>query len=506
MSLRAYASGVWREAIPDFSWRRTADLRQEALIGVFGAVLVIPQAITFAFLAGLPPQYGLYCAVFVALASSLFGSSPILGGPNTAVSILLCLAILPFAGRGSPLYTDYILLLSLMVGLIQLLIWLLRGAEFFRYFSPAAISGIKIGVGILLVTSSLEGAFGLSPLSTSFLYEKYYVVFASWGELVNPYSATISAVTLLGGLLLHRRWPRTYIIIAMGLGYAVGAVIDGVVGPVASEVEMLGRVSFQALPLTLPKFSLEYLLVMAEVLPQAVAIAVIGLAQSLVIARDLRTHGAGRIDLSREVFAQGMANALGPFFSAFAGSGSFNRTSVAMDMGAKTPLSGIVSAIAVAVLAWSLGPLLTRLPMPVVAGVLALVVFGMIQDRDAGRQLKNRIDGTVMLITVLTVAFLGLGAGILVAALASVGFFIASVSRVDLVIVREETFERVTVSGNLFFASLDALTGHLRESPATHTVLDLRRVPYCDTAALSMIESIRQERLDRGGRLDVEMR
>ena len=93
MSLRGYASALWREATPDFSWRRTADLRQETLIGLVGAVLVIPQAITFAFLAGLPPQYGLYCAVFVALISSLFGSSPILGGPNTAVSILLSLAI-----------------------------------------------------------------------------------------------------------------------------------------------------------------------------------------------------------------------------------------------------------------------------------------------------------------------------------------------------------------------------------------------------------------------------
>lgn len=92
------------------------------------------------------------------------------------------------------------------------------------------------------------------------------------------------------------------------------------------------------------------------------------------------------------------------------------------------------------------------------------------------------------------------------AALASVGFFIASVSRVDLVIVRDEAAERVTVSGNLFFASLDNLSGHLRASPATHTVLDLRRVPYCDSAALDMIESIREERGRRGGRLDVEMR
>jgi SulP family sulfate permease len=126
--------------LPDFSWRHIVDTRRELLSGVTGAVLVIPQAITFAYLVGLPPEFGLYCAIFVGFFASLLGNTPMVGGPNTAMSILLALTIMPFAGRGSPLYIDYVLLLSVMVGLIQLVIWLLRGAELFRYFSPAAIS------------------------------------------------------------------------------------------------------------------------------------------------------------------------------------------------------------------------------------------------------------------------------------------------------------------------------------------------------------------------------
>ena len=118
-----------REALPALSWWRAARLPAEAAAGVAGALLVIPQAITFAYLAGVAPEYGLYCAVFVGLLASLFGASPIIGGPNTAVSILIGLSVLPFAGRGSPLYVDYVFALSLMVGLVQLVIWLVRGAE-----------------------------------------------------------------------------------------------------------------------------------------------------------------------------------------------------------------------------------------------------------------------------------------------------------------------------------------------------------------------------------------
>jgi len=503
LTFRSYATELIRESIPDFSWRYKVDARREIFTGLVGALLVIPQAVTFAYLVGLPPEYGLYCAIFVAFFASLFGNSPMVGGPNTAMSILLGLAIIPFAGRGSPLFTDYVLLLSLMVGLIQLSIWLLRGAELFRYFSPAAISGIKMGVGVLLIASALEGTLGLSPLTNQFFYEKFYVVASSWNEIVNPYSATISGVTIGSGLLMKKRWPRVYLVAAVIIGGATGAIIEAVWGPVTSQVELLGRIPLQLLPLNLPLITPDHLLVMEEMLPVALAIAVLGLAQSLVIARDLKTHGTSKVNLQKEIFAQAASNILSPFFSTFAGAGSFNRTSIAVEMGAKTPLSGIVSSFFVVIFAWGLGPFLTNLPIPAVAAVLALVGIGMIQGKEARLFLKNRIDGTVFLITIFAVTFLGLEAGIFVAAVSSIGFFVASVSKVDLVISHGDEGERVSVRGNLFYASLDSLTNHLRAHPAQRTTLDLSRVPYCDTAAVAMIESVKLERLQHGGWLEV---
>lgn len=503
MSLGTYGAALVREALPDLSWRRTVDARRELLAGVVGAVLVIPQAITFAYLVGLPPETGLYCAVFAGFAASFFGNSAMVGGPNTAVSILLSLTVVPFAGRGSPLYMEFVLALTLMVGVIQLAIWLLRGAEIFRYFSPAAITGIKTGVGVLLITSALEGSLGLSPLSTQFFYEKFYLAAVSWSDLVNPYSATIAGVTIATGVALKRFWPRTYIIAAVVAGSLVGGVICLVQGPVAAQVELLGHVTFHPLPFRMPHWTPQHWLFAQAVIPNAVAIAVLGLAQSLVIARDLKARVDGRLDLEKEVFAQGIANTLSPLFSTFAGSGSFNRTSVAVEMGARTPLSGIVAAAAVVVFALVLGPLFTGLPMPAIAGVLALVGIGMIQPSHIRQLMRNRIDGAVFLLTLLSVTFLGLDVGILVAVLASAAFLLAGMSKVGFVVSDDGEVERIAVTGNLFYASLDRLARHLHSNPTARTLLDLTRVPYCDATATAMIEAVRRERHRSGGQLDL---
>ena len=491
-----------REALPDFSWWSANDTKREAVAGLTGALLVIPQAITFAYLAGVAPEYGLYCAVFVGFLASFYGNSPMVSGPNTAVAILLGLTVLPFAGRGSPLYTELVWILSLMVGLIQICIWLLRGATLFRFFSPAAITGIKVGVGVWLVTSALEGALGLSPLATQFFYEKFYIALSSWNDLVNPYAATISGITIAAGLLLKKNQPRSYIIGAVLIGSVVGGLIYGLLGPVRSQLELLGHVTLRVLPLNLPRLGPQDWLFMEQVVPQAVAIAVLGLAQSLVIARDLKASEVRNLDLHKEVFAQGIANTLAPFFSTFAGSGSFNRTSIAVEMGARTPLAGMIAACAVVLIAWILGPLLTWLPMPVIAGVMVLVGIGMIQGNEI-RPLRNRVDGTVFLLTLLSVMFLGLEVGILVAVVASVGFFVYCASEVNMAISREDGEERIAVTGNLFYASLDRLAKHLRSDLTARTVLDLSRVPYCDAAARDMINKVQVERARHGGQLEI---
>jgi SulP family sulfate permease len=312
----------------------------------------------------------------------------------------------------------------------------------------------------------------------------------------------VGGVTISAGLLMKRRWPRSYIVAAVLVGSLLGALIYGWLGPVDSQLELLGHVTMQALPLNLPHLGPPHWLFMEQAVAPAIAIAVLGLAQSLVIARDLKATVSEKLDLHKEVFAQGLSNALSPFFSTFAGSGSFNRTSVAIEMGARTPLSGMIAALAVVLIARTLGPLLTYLPMPVIAGVMALVGVGMIKPSEI-RPLWNRIDGAVFAITLFAVIFLGLEVGILVAVVASVGFLVASMSEVKLAVSRDGGEERIAVTGNLFYASLDRLAKLLHGDPTARTVLDLTRVSYCDATARELIEKVRAERARSGGRLDV---
>ncbi len=496
------ARALLQEALPNFGWFKRIDLRRELFSGTAGALLVIPQAITFAYLTGVPPEYGLYCAIFVGFIASLLGNSVLVGGPNTAVSILIGATVIPFAGRGSPLFIEFVFVLSLLVGLIQLVIWLARGADLFRYFSPAAIVGIKVGVGVLLIASGVEGAVGMSPFFTYFTYEKFYLAAAAWGDSANMLAVATSAVTVIAGLLLRRRWPRAYVMLALLMGSLVGVTIYGVLGPVDSQLELLGHLRVQAFPFAVPTLGPPQMLFLEHAFVSAVAIAVLGLAQTLVIARDLKATVDPHVDLHKETFAQGVANMLAPFFSTFAGSGSFNRTSVAIEMGARTPLSGLIAAVAVLLIAWALEPLLTYLPMPAIAGVMALVGIGMIQNNDF-RLLRNRVEGSVFAITLLAVVFLGLEVGIFVAVLVSVLFFVASVSRIGMSITRDGEEERITVSGNLFYASLDRLAKHLRSHPSARTVLDLGKVAYCDATARAMLNKIQSERAQQGGRLEI---
>ena len=172
-------------------------------------------------------------------------------------------------------------------------------------------------------------------------------------------------------------------------------------------------------------------------------------------------------------------------------------------MGARSPLSGVIAAIAVLIIAWMLGPFLTHVPMPAVAAVLVLVGIGMIQFAEIRGFLKHRVDTVVLAVTFLTVAFIGLEAGILMAAVASIGFFVASASKLAFEVSTEGVVENIKVSGNLFYASLDPLAIHLRANPERHTRLDLSQVSYRDVAATTMIEWVRLERERSGGKLEV---
>lgn len=485
------------ELIPPRHWWAGVRWREEALVGLNGAWLVIPQAVTFAYLAGLPPEFGLYSAIFVTFFACLWGGSTMVGGPNTAVSILIGLSVAPLAGPGSPLYIQLVLLLSLMVGVLQLLAWLLRLGVFFQYLSPAAIVGIITGVGVQILLASLEGLLGMGGLP-EFLPDKLWWLLVAAPGVAQWAGLGLGLLTVAAGMAVRRRYPRATLLVAIGVGWAAGVGYGAWVPQVESELPMVGRIPFSWDLLSAPPMGWEYWVLGLELLPQAALIALIGLAQSLVIAKQLTMEGEEGVDVHRETLAQGVANTLAPFFSSFAGSGSFNRTAVGRSLGARTPLAGMISSVLVLLLVWLLGGWLDTLPVAVMAGVLALVGWGMIKPEEIRRLLGMAEERGPFLATVATVVLLGLEPGILMAVAVSLVPFLLGASRVEFRRVQVGSGTSLEVYGNLFFASLEPFMAELRRLEGVDLILNLRHASYLDSGTAQLILRETRRRREQG--------
>ena len=475
--------------------------RTEVFAGFVGAILVIPQGITYAYLAGLQPEYGLYCAIFVTLFTSLLGSSSMMSGPNTAVAILIGTAVLPLAGRGSPVYIDFVFILCMMVGLIQLLFWIARGSRIFQYLSPAAISGISAGAGFLIIMASLDSIFNLSTFSTTFFYEKLYIIISDARDLVSPYSLFIGVATILGGYIGKRYSPRYYIIIAVCTGYVAGLLVAFIWPQPDTELEYLGRMPLQWLPVHLPTINIEYIMTSIRLIPYAFTIAFIGLAQSLVIVRELKMETDQEIDLDKEVYAQGLANFLAPFFSSFVGSGSFNRSKANRSLGASTPLSGIVAAAFVLVLITFLGPILTYMPMAAMAGTLFIVGLDMIKISDIRHYSLVRSELVIYLATFISIIFFGLATGIVIAVLLSVSVFLLRITELELRIEDNDTGTLLKVKGALFYASVAHLTEQFQSHFGENLTVDLQFATHIDQSAVDFFSREAKNMASQGARL-----
>jgi sulfate permease, SulP family len=495
-------SQLLKEALPSFAWARSMrSWRTEIFAGLVGAILVIPQGITFAYIAGLQPEYGLYCAIFVTLFCSLLGSSSMMSGPNTAVAILIGAAILPLAGRGSPVYVDFVFLLCMMVGIVQLMFWLVRGARIFQYLSPAAISGISAGAGFLIVMASLDSILDLSTFKTTFFYEKLFVIFSDAKDLVNPFSLAIAVTTIIAGYVGRRFSTRYFIIIAVTAGYLCGLLIAFIWPQPVTELEYLGRMPLQWLPFSVPTINMEYLMIASTLIPYAVAIAFIGLAQSLVIVRELKMETDQDINLDKEVYAQGVANFLAPFFSGFAGAGSFNRTKANQSLGATTPLSGMAAAGFVLILITFLGPVLTYMPMAAMAGTLFIVGADMIKWRDIKHYAQVRSELVIYLATFTSIMFFDLAAGVVVAVFLSVSVFMLRISQLDIKVETSAAGTVIKVKGALFYASVAHLTEKFHQHMDEDLTVDLQYTTHIDQSAVDFFIRESKGMAHRGKRL-----
>ncbi len=369
--------GVLGRLLP--AWRHRispASLRADLIAGLLGAVLVLPQGVAFATLAGLPPQYGIYAAVIPCIVAALFGSSwHVMSGPTNANSLALFAMLSPVAFAGSPEYINLALAVTVMVGLLQLAVGTLRLGSLANFISPSVLLGFTCGAATLIGLYALKDLFGLAvPTGTSAFGVVRFLL--DNADTINWSAFTVAAVTLAVTLAVKRVSRRLpFMLIGLLAGYGIALLLNApgwsegarhvnVVGPIPSAIPPLHvpDISWQAIP---------------DLLGIAAALTIVALGQSISIAKAVALRSGQHIDANREFIGQGLSNIAGGFFSAYISCGSLNRSMPNYEAGAQTPLASVFSAVLLVVLVTASAPLLARIPLAAIAAMLMLVAWGL---------------------------------------------------------------------------------------------------------------------------------
>ncbi|WP_089725070.1 SulP family inorganic anion transporter [Candidatus Thiosymbion oneisti] len=503
-----------------FGLLNRAVIKNDLVAGIIAGVLILPQAVALATLAGMPPEYGLYTSIFPVIIASLFGSSwQALSGPNTALAIMIATALAPYASLSTPDYIMYAITLSCIVGVIQLLFAVFKLGAVFNYFSETVLIALITAVGITIILRQSGDFMGIiMNVPEDIDYTLYRLFFSA--HLINGYAVTVGVTTILVSVLSRRyrpTWPHH--IVAILVGTLMAEILDLLFGSATTAIDRLGHLSLSVAPFSHPDFSPGNFAEAAEGLMSAgFSIALMGLIQSTIIARGLATKTGQLIDNNKEVASQGLSNIAGSFLSCFPACGSFNRSAANLEAGALTPLAGIVSALALALLVFGASPLIARLPMPVMAGVLFIVAVNLIKLKDIKRLLAIRSEARIIFVVTLITALYGnLADGVFLGVFLSIVAYLRSVSVPEIELLfglkaeqyRPAGVERATVlkvSGSLFFGSVNGLEKFLvdlntRGGRQGSLVMICEQIQNMDESALEVLIHEALKRREAGGDL-----
>jgi len=411
---------------PFLIWFRMVDkgtIKSDIMAGLTGAVIVLPQGVAFATIAGLPPEYGLYTAMVTPIIAALFGSSRhLVSGPTTAISIVVFSAISHYAEPGSPEFVHLALTLTFLAGVYQFGFGLARLGSLVNFVSHTVVIGFTAGAAILIATSQMKHILGINIVKGKSFLDTWMEIFSSIGH-VNFYLVTIALLTLAVALLIKKFAPK---IPNLLIGMIAGSFLALFFGHYTDTIRLVGEIPAHLPPLSHPEFSLE---IIKQLAPEAFAVALLGLIEAVSISRAVANKSGQRIEANQEFIGQGLSNIVGSFFSSYAGSGSFTRSGINFEAGAKTPLSAIFAAIILMFIVLLIAPLTAYLPVAAMGGVILLVAYNLIDFHHIKETLLNsRSESAILITTFLATLFLELEFAIYMGVLLSLVFFLAKTS------------------------------------------------------------------------------
>jgi SulP family sulfate permease len=518
----------WFKFVPFLQWWpevNSTSLRADAIAAVTGAIVVLPQGVAFATIAGMPPEYGLYAAMIPAVIAALFGSSrQLVSGPTTAASIVLFSSLSVLADPGSADYVAYALTLTFMVGVIELAMGIARLGALVNFISHSVIVGFTAGAAVLIAASQLGNFFGLDLPRGLHLAEKLLYFGEHIGD-IHPYATTVGVATLVAGIYFRRRFPRIpYMIMAMVAGSVASVVISRFfyVGGPAPGIHVVGALPATLPPLSAPDFNLTMI---KELAPAALAVTLFALTEAVSISRSLAARSGDLVDGNQEFIGQGLSNIVGSFFSSYVATGSFNRSGVNYAAGAKTPMAAIIAGLLLMIIVLFVAPLLAHLPNAAMAGILFLVAFGIIDFAHIKKIVRaSRSDSMVLWGTFLSTLFLALDFAIMLGVFLSLVIYLHRASRprvrvrvpdprlpkqrfnTDPSLPECPQFKMVRIDGPVFFGAVNYVAERLRiiakhNSGQKHLLIMARTISFIDVAGAEMLAREANLRRQAGGQL-----
>ena len=498
-------------------------LHADVVAGLTGAVVVLPQGVAFATIAGMPPEYGLYAGMVPAVIAALWGSSwHLVSGPTTAASIVLFSALTPYAEPGTAHYVALALTLTVMVGIIELAMGLGRLGTLVNFISHSVVIGFTAGAAILIASSQFKHFFGIDLPRGGHLHDIVYGLAIRVGD-INPYVTLVGVATLVAGILVKRYVPKVpYMIAAMLVGSLVAVALMGVLGPESAHIATVGALPSHLPPLSAPDFSLENVRILA---PAALATTLFALTEAVSIARSIALRAGQHLDGNQEFIGQGLSNIAGSLFSGYVATGSFNRSGLNYQAGAKTPLAAVFAGLMLMVVVLLVAPLAAYLPNAAMAGILFLVAWGLIDFHHIAQILRtSRRETSILATTFFSTLFLELEFAIFAGVILSLVLYLQRTSHprihtrvpdprlpsrsftTDPGLLECPQFKIIRIDGSLFFGAIPHVQETLRafeaQNPGQHHLLIVAKgINFIDLAGAEFLAELARRKRQQGGGL-----
>ncbi len=402
-----------RGLIPILEWLpnyNSSRFKGDFIAGITVSIILIPQGIAYALIAGLPPIYGLYCALVPQLVYAIFGSSrQVAIGPVAMDSLIVATGVSTLALAGSDSYIAIAILLAFMVGTIQFLLGVFRLGFIVNFLSKPVISGFTSAVALTIGINQFRNLFGVDFVQSD---QIQYVLEDIWSTITDYNFHTTAIGLISAGVIIllrkiNKKIPNALLVVVVGI------LTIRYFGDEFSDVAIVKNIPSGLPSFSFPEFDISQ---MKELLPIALTLVMVGYLETISIGKSLEAkQDEYKIKPNQELIALGLSNMIGSWFKAYPSTSSFSRSAINQESGATTGMASLVSVVMVLLTLLFLTPLFYHLPKTVLAAIIIVAVFGLVNIKEAIFLWKaNNLDFWLLIATFFSTLLFGIEYGIMI--------------------------------------------------------------------------------------------